>query len=98
AVESIGKLHYRNETDDTGFERQQFAAHIMDGIGQVWGSVREPLPDPFPAAPLFKHIGAGESSYNRFDRAVADQAAQWLRQRGQSGDESPWVLFVGLVA
>lgn len=98
AVESIGKLHYRNETDDTGFDRQQFAAHIMDGIGQVWGSVREPLPDPFPAAPLFKHIGAGESSYNRFDRAVADQAAQWLRQRGQSGDESPWVLFVGLVA
>jgi choline-sulfatase len=97
-VESIGKLHYRKESDPTGFDRQQLAAHIMDGIGQVWGSVRDPLPDPFPTAPLFKNLGAGESSYNRFDRAVAGEAARWLRERGQEQDESPWVLFVGLVA
>src|SRR5690606_29573975 len=73
AVEAIGKLHYRNATDDTGFDRQRMVAQIHEGIGQVWGSVREPLPDPFPTAPLFKDIGAGESSYNRFDRAVADE-------------------------
>ncbi|MBU4609625.1 sulfatase-like hydrolase/transferase [Achromobacter sp. GG226] len=96
-VESIGKLHYRNETDSTGFDRQQLAAHIMDGIGQVWGSVREPLPDPAPTAPLFKQIGAGESSYNRFDMGVADQAIAWLRER-DAGDERPWVLFLGFVA
>jgi len=47
---------------------------------------------------LFKNIGAGESSYNRFDRAVAGEAARWLRERGQEQDASPWVLFVGLVA
>jgi choline-sulfatase len=98
-VESIGKLHYRNDTDQTGFDRQQLAAHIMDGIGQVWGSVREPLPDPAPTAPLFKQIGAGESSYNRFDRAVGEQAAEWLRKRGNDKeDDRPWVLFVGFVA
>lgn len=98
-VESIGKLHYRNEADSTGFDRQQLAAHIMDGIGQVWGSVRDPLPDPFPPAPLFKQIGAGESSYNRFDRAAGELAAQWLRERGASADaDDPWVLFVGFVA
>lgn len=97
-VESIGKLHYRNDTDATGFDRQRLAAHIMDGIGQVWGSVREPLPDPFESAPLFKQVGAGESSYNRFDRSVADEAVRWLRERGQGGDQRPWVLFVGFVA
>ncbi|GAA5233129.1 sulfatase-like hydrolase/transferase [Verticiella sediminum] len=97
-VESIGKLHYRNEADPTGFDRQQLAAHIMDGIGQVWGSVREPLPDPFPTAPLFKQIGAGESSYNRFDQSVAGQAAQWLQERAEDEARRPWVLFVGFVA
>jgi choline-sulfatase len=97
-VESIGKLHYRKETDPTGFDRQQLAAHIQDGIGQVWGSVREPLPDPYHSAPLFNHIGAGESSYNRFDRAVSDTAQDWLLERGQHPHSSPWVLFVGLVA
>src|SRR5690606_34961955 len=98
AVESIGKLHYRNQDDDTGFDRQQWAAHILDGIGQVWGSVREPLPEAHPAAALFKDIGAGESSYNRFDRAVADEAVRWLHERAGRRDSSPWVLFVGLVA
>ena len=99
-VESIGKLHYRNETDPTGFDQQRLAAHIMDGIGQVWGSVRDPLPDPAPAAPLFKQIGAGETSYNRFDRSVADQAIAWLQQRAQTptDEDTPWVLFVGFVA
>ncbi|MGH8814815.1 MAG: sulfatase-like hydrolase/transferase, partial [Advenella sp.] len=96
-VQSIGKLHYRNGNDVTGFDQQLLAAHIQDGIGQVWGSVRDPLPDPFPTAPLFKNIGAGESSYNRFDRAVSQEAAQWLHERGLQTDPPPWVLFVGLV-
>lgn len=98
AVDSIGKLHYRNDTDATGFDHQRLAAHIMDGIGQVWGSVREPLPDPAPAAPLFTQIGAGESSYNRFDRNVADDAIDWLHARHAAPGERPWVLFVGFVA
>src|SRR3546814_11679095 len=95
AVESIGKLHYRNPTDDTGFDRQHLAAHIQGGIGQVWGSVRDPLPDAFQTAPLFKDIGAGESSYNPSDRAVAEQAAQWVRPPPQPRDASPWVPDCG---
>jgi choline-sulfatase len=34
-VESIGKLHFRNETDDTGFDRQTIPMHIKDGIGSA---------------------------------------------------------------
>lgn len=35
-VESIGKLHFRNETDPTGFDRQQVPMHIAEGIGLIW--------------------------------------------------------------
>lgn len=97
-VESIGKLHYRKEEDPTGFDRQQLPVHIMDGIGQVFGSVRDPLPESIGKMPLFDKIGAGESSYNRFDRSVTELAVQWLHDREQADDGRPWVLFVGLVA
>ncbi len=81
-VESIGKLHYRNEADPTGFDAQHMAVHIMDGIGQVWGSVRDPLPDAPPGGgggPLAK-AGPGLSEYNRFDIKVAERARDWLAQ------------------
>ena len=39
-VESIGKLRYVNDTDDTGFGDQHLAMHIRESIGQVRGSVR----------------------------------------------------------
>lgn len=97
-VESAGKLHYRKEEDPTGFDKQHLPVHIMDGIGQVWGSVREPLPETVGASPLFVNIGAGESSYNKFDRNVTDIAVDWLKAKSQEESERPWVLFVGLVA
>lgn len=95
-VESIGKLHYKSAEADTGFDRQHEAMHLAAGMGQVWGSVRDPLPDVGGGAPLFKRMGAGESDYNRFDRRVAQQAAGWIRARAQ--DSAPAALFVGLVA
>ena len=47
-IESIGKLHYRDETSPTGFAKQHIPMHVMDGIGQVWGSIRDPLPEKTP--------------------------------------------------
>jgi len=95
-VESIGKLHYRNQTDATGFDRQIEPMHILDGIGQVWGSVRNPLPDR-SAPPMLEERGAGESSYNRYDRRIADAACQWLTVAARDPGR-PWCLFVGFVA
>ncbi len=97
-VESIGKLHYRKESDPVGFDAQHLPVHIMDGIGQVWGSVRDPLPETVGRSPLFDKIGAGDSSYNKFDRNVAELAASWIKKRAERDPEQPWVLFVGLVA
>ena len=97
-VESIGKLHYRRAEDDTGFDVQHEAVHIVGGAGQLWGCVRDPLPPSGGGAGLFRRIGAGESDYNRFDRRVADRTVAWLEARATQPDPRPAALFVGLVA
>jgi choline-sulfatase len=97
-VESIGKLHYSNAEAPTGFGRQHQPMHLADGVGQVWGSVRDPLPDTPRPSRLFGELGPGESRYNRYDAASADQAARWLAERARQPDPQPWTLFVGFVA
>jgi choline-sulfatase len=96
-VEAIGKLHYRNDTDPTGFDRQQIPAHIVGG-GQIWGSVRDPLPEGTRRTPIYDEIGAGESSYNRYDRQIADLAVGWLETRSRERNAQPWLLYCGFVA
>jgi len=95
-IESIGKLHYRNGDDPTGFDAQHRPMHIWRGIGQVWGSVRDPMPAPRDDIVRFDQVGAGYSKYNAYDEAVRDQAIAWLREHGRS--DRPWMLFVGFVA
>jgi choline-sulfatase len=97
-VESIGKLHYQNGACDTGFTRQHRSMHLAGGIGQVWGSVRDPLPATPRASHLFDKLGAGESPYNQFDMGCAQDAAAWLAERARAPDDKPWALFVGFVA
>src|SRR5262249_54572344 len=95
-VESIGKLHYANGDDPTGFGKQHHPMHLADGIGQVWGSVRDPIPGPRDDIIRFGEVGAGWSKYNAYDERIRDAAVAWLR--GAAGAEHPWILFVGFVA
>lgn len=97
-VESIGKLHFRNATDPTGFQGEHEPLHIKDGIGLVWGSVRDPLPETRGASPIFDDLGEGESSYNRYDARITAAAKAWLRERADDDAGAPWALFVGFVA
>lgn len=97
-VESIGKLHYRDAACDSGFGAQHEPLHIAGGIGQVWGSVREPLPAVRRPTHLFDRLGPGHSAYNAYDERVAARAAAWLEQRERASDAAPWALFVGFVA
>ena len=95
-VESIGKLHYRNREDPTGFDLQHRPMHLMNGIGQVWGSVRDPIPGARADIVRFGQVGAGHSKYNSYDETIRDQAVAWLRNHAR--DDRPWMLFVGFVA
>ena len=96
-VESIGKLHYRDAVVPTGFDRQINPMHLAGGVGQVWGSVRDPLPRREGAELLVAWSGGGETDYTRYDRHSTELACEWLAERGQHPGE-PWVLYVGLVA
>ena len=46
--DSIGKLHYRLETDPTGFDKQHIPMHIKDGVGMIHLSIRNQFPDFTP--------------------------------------------------
>lgn len=93
--ESIGKLHYTNDDDPTGFDAQHAPMHIAGGVGQVWGSVRDPLPVKEGAEFLCILAGPGESDYTRYDRDSTQRAVDWL---ARAPVDEPWVLYVGLVA
>lgn len=96
-VVSIGKLHYRCEDDPTGFTRQVIPLHVVDGVGDLIGLVRDPLPERKAAAKYAKDTGPGESSYTNYDRRIADEAVRWLSEDASTLTARPWVLFVSFV-
>jgi len=95
-VDSVGKLHFRNDTDPTGFNEQIIPMHIMDGIGAVWGAVRDPLPETPRKTEMFMQIGAGLSKYNEYDLAVTQNSINWLSESERK--DAPWMLYAGYVA
>jgi len=92
---SIGKLHYRNDTDDTGFDEQFLPMHIVGEKGDILGSVRDELPVRFKTQSLSEQIGRGESSYTQYDRNITKLACEWLQN---NANDERFVLYVGLVA
>jgi choline-sulfatase len=98
-VLSIGKLHYRDEEVSSGFDEQRLAMHAVAGIGDLQGAMREqrPLPPRRKSRVVADEIGAGESSYTSYDRAITKEAVSWLENEA-AGIDAPWVLQVGLVA
>ncbi|MBC6408340.1 MAG: sulfatase-like hydrolase/transferase [Rhodobacteraceae bacterium] len=101
AVESIGKLHYRDAADPVGFDQEHLPMQVAGGVGMVWASIREE--DKRTAPPgggrmLGAYIGPGSSPYTEYDAAITQRACQWLQERASTGNKRPWCLFVGLVA
>ncbi|MDH6261721.1 sulfatase-like hydrolase/transferase [Bradyrhizobium sp. BR13661] len=96
-VESIGKLHYKDDEMPTGFDRQHQPMHIYNSHGMVWGSIRDPLPDvPVDHRMVGDYVGPGESPYTDYDRTTAQIAASWFAEHAK--DAGPWVLYIGFVA
>lgn len=93
-VTSIGKLHYRNQTDPTGFDQQIEPIHIPDGIGWVRALMRNPMAGYDATAEMAEMIGPGESDYTRFDRRVTQEACAWL----QNAPNRPWCTFVSYLS
>jgi len=97
-VVSIGKLHFRGKSgDDHGFSEELIPMHVIDGIGDVKGLVREAIPRRNGYDKLAKLAGPGESPYTRYDRDIAARAQKWLREHARRHGERPWALFVSFV-
>jgi len=104
-VESIGKLHYRAATDPLGFDAMHIPMYIKDGVGSLTGAIRDPLPPPDPRPPsarppgMVAKAGPGCSTYNLYDRRIADLACDWLNAAaGAAAGAAPWTLFVSFLA
>jgi choline-sulfatase len=95
-VTAIGKLHFRTPEDDTGFPDQRHPLHVRDGIGDLFGSIREMDARKPGLGKSVEEARPGESSYTAFDRQVAEEACRFLKEEGGS-HEKPWALQVGFV-
>ncbi|MDH3250747.1 MAG: sulfatase-like hydrolase/transferase [Acidimicrobiia bacterium] len=96
-VTTVGKLHYRDSGDDTGFPDQRLAMHVHEG-GDLRGVSLRPegrVPDGGGGLQNILNVGSGESQYTRFDRAVARTASDFLRYETRDG---PWALMVSFVS
>jgi choline-sulfatase len=96
-VVSIGKLHFRSAKDDNGFTEEVMPLHVVDGIGDPAGWLRQPLAVRKAALKLAQQAGRGDSDYQGYDGRITDAAVDWLQARAASPPDKPWALFVSLV-
>jgi choline-sulfatase len=96
-VTAIGKLHFRSADDDNGFSEEVMPLHVVDGIGDPMGWLRDPLPVRKAALRLAADAGRGDSSYQQYDDKITAAAVDWLKARAAARGAKPWVLFVSLV-
>ena len=96
-VTAIGKLHFRSADDDNGFTEEIMPLHVVDGIGDPLGWLRDPLPVRKAALRLAQEAGRGNSNYQAYDDKITVAAVEWLKARAGKRPEKPWVLFVSLV-
>ena len=93
-VDSIGKLHFRSVDYDHGFSEEIDPLHVVGGVGDVLGCIRD-NPPLRNARPGVEEAGPGESTYLQYDVRNADQGCSWLERHRD--DERPWALFLSFV-
>ncbi len=98
-VTSIGKLHYKaSNPQANGFDEEILPLHIVNGVGDLLGLIRDELPRRPGSAKLGPEAGRGESEYTHYDRAIADETVRWLKENAPQHKAKPWALYVGFVA
>ena len=96
-VVSIGKLHFRSADDDNGFTEEVMPLHIVDGVGDPLGWLRDPLPVRKAALRLGPDARSGDSNYQNYDDKITSAAIDWLKAHAARRPGKPWVLFVSLI-
>jgi len=98
-VTSIGKLHYvDSDARRNGFDEEILPLHIVNGVGDLLGLIRDELPRRPGSAKHGPEAGPGEAEYTRWDRAIADATVTWLNAEASRPRGRPWALYVGFVS
>ncbi|HYC48528.1 MAG TPA: sulfatase-like hydrolase/transferase [Burkholderiales bacterium] len=98
-VTSIGKLHYvHSDPQRNGFDEEILPLHIVNGVGDLLGLIRDELPRRAGAAKLGPEAGRGESEYTKYDRDIAAETVKWLKRAATQRSDKPWALYVGFVS
>lgn len=98
-VTSIGKLHYATgDAKRNGFDEEILPMHIVNGVGDLLGLIRDELPRRGGSANLGPEAGPGESEYTHYDRSIADETVKWLQNEAPKYKSKPWAMYVGFVA
>ncbi|HET9383580.1 MAG TPA: sulfatase-like hydrolase/transferase [Gemmatimonadales bacterium] len=98
-VASIGKLHYKESKPDVnGFDEEILPLHIVNGVGDLLGLIRDELPRRPGSLKLGPEAGRGESEYTHYDRSIADETVKWLKHSAPKHRQKPWALYVGFVS
>ena len=98
-VTSIGKLHYvDSDPQRNGFNEEILPMHIVQGVGDLLGLIRDELPRRPGSAKMGPEAGPGESEYTAYDRAIASAASKWLTEDARKYQDRPWALYVGFVS
>lgn len=96
AAVSIGKLHFRSAEDDNGFSEEIIPLHVVEGVGDLAGMIREDMPPRRAGLLMAEEAGRGDSDYQRYDDAITEAAISWLKDKARK-QTKPFVLFVSLV-
>ncbi len=94
---SIGKLHFRNETDPTGFAEQIIPMHVVEGLGDLRSCIKRPMTEPMETSKVMTDIGPGDSTYTKYDHDIANRTCDWLRARATDPNGAPFALFTSFV-
>jgi choline-sulfatase len=97
-VVSIGKLHYASDEVDGGFTQSIIPMHIEEGVGDLYGLIRSPLPVRHQSRDLARRIGPGETTYIQYDRNITLHAEEWIRAAAERRQSKPWVLFLSYIS
>ncbi|WP_432988544.1 sulfatase-like hydrolase/transferase [Dactylosporangium sp. CA-233914] len=94
-VTTIGKLHFRNTEDPTGFPDQRLAMHVANGTGDPYPLLRGRMrTNPSERAALLA-AGPGDCPYDRYDADIAAEAVRYLTHEASA--DRPWLLTVSFL-
>lgn len=94
---SIGKLHYRFETDPCGFDHMIIPLNVVGGIGAPRHAIKDPIAPPLSKSVFASKVGAGDSSYQTYDQDITERTCEWLKQKAAQPSSQPWMLFSSFV-